>query len=116
MCEKDDNFLERDLTAHPWKAPRPPAELIEDIPNIDHRFGDGRAEVLGIAVYSNSGEKLSSLRASSPIVVRISARAKANLEHPIIGFIFRNHLAVRFAGTNTPLAGHRLPPQAERED
>ncbi len=81
--------------------------MIEDIPNIDHRFGDGRAEILGIAVCDDAGHKLNALDPHSTIVVRISVRAKANLDRPIVGFMFRNHLGVDFAGTNTAREGHR---------
>jgi len=112
MAEKDAKFLAQDLDAHPEHEYRPPAEVIEDIPNIDHRFGDGRAEVLGIAIYASSGERLSSLDPNSTIVVRISVRAKANLERPIVGFMFRNHLGVDFAGTNTAREGYPLAPMA----
>ena len=87
-----------------------PPEVVEEIPNIDHRFGDGRAEILGIAVFDESGSKLTSLQPNSTIVVRISVRAKANLDRPIVGFMFRNHLGVDFAGTNTAREGYHLPP------
>ncbi len=112
MAEKDAKFLAQDLDAHPEHEYRPPAEVIEEIPNIDHRFGDGRAEVLGIAIYASSGERLSSLDPNSTIVVRISVRAKANLDRPIVGFMFRNHLGVDFAGTNTAREGYPLSPMA----
>ena len=36
-----------------------PQEIVEDIPNIDHRFGDGKAEILGIAVFDPDGRPLS---------------------------------------------------------
>jgi len=85
-------------------------EVVEGIPNIDHRFGDGRAEVIGIAVFDIDGKRVSSLRNDSTIIVRISVKAKANLERPIVGFMFRNHLGVDFAGTNTAREGHDLAP------
>ena len=88
----------------------PPPEVVDTIPNIDHRFGDGRAEILGIAVYSPAGQPLSSLQSSTTVVVRISFRAKANIDRPIVGFMFRNHLGVDFAGTNTTREGQDLPP------
>ena len=87
-----------------------PPEIVDTLPNIDHRHGDGRAELLGIAVSSPDGSRLTSLQPSSTIVVRISVRAKANLERPIVGFMLRNHLGVDFAGTNTTREGHDLPP------
>jgi hypothetical protein len=87
-----------------------PEELVEGIPNIDHRFGDGKAEVIGIAVLDAQGSRIASLQPHSTIVVRISVRAKENLDRPIVGFMFRNHLGVDFAGTNTARERQDLPP------
>jgi len=87
-----------------------PEELVEGIPNIDHRFGDGKAEVIGIAVLDAEGSRIASLQPHSTIVVRISVRAKENLDRPIVGFMFRNHLGVDFAGTNTARERQDLPP------
>lgn len=115
MVEKDARYLAHDALVHP-PAPRAAPEEIEDrIPNVDHRFGDGRAEILGIAVRDENGQKIQSLKSISTIVVRISFRAKANLDRPIAGFMFRNHLGVDFAGTNTARERHALPPMAAGE-
>ena len=89
-----------------------PEEIADHIPNIDHRFGDSRAEILGIAIHDAAGVKIQTLQPNTTIVVRISFRAKANLDHPIVGFMFRNHLGVDFAGTNTAREGHQLPAMA----
>jgi energy-coupling factor transporter ATP-binding protein EcfA2 len=93
--------------SHPTSAPE---EIVEGIPNIDHRFGDGKAEVIGIAVMDQEGKRIPSLQPNSTIVVRITVRAKSNLDRPIVGFMFRNHLGVDFAGTNTAREGYPLPP------
>ncbi|MGH9558018.1 MAG: Wzt carbohydrate-binding domain-containing protein, partial [Bryobacteraceae bacterium] len=63
-----------------------------------------------IAVCDENGAKLTALQPASAIVVRISARAKANLDRPIFGFMFRNHLGQDFAGTNTARESTPLPP------
>jgi len=114
MSEKDRVYQAREL---PDAAPNAtaPEEIIESIPNVDHRFGDGRAEVIGIAVLSEQGSRIAILQPNSTIVVRISARAKENLDHPIVGFMFRNHLGVDFAGTNTAREGTDLPPMRAGE-
>ena len=109
MAQKDAQYLAHDAARLIREPSPPPPEVIEKIPNIDHRFGDGRAEVLGIAVYDESGQSLGSLDPASSIVVRISVRAKANLEQPIVGFMLRNHLGVDFAGTNTARERYTLP-------
>jgi hypothetical protein len=112
MTEKDTSYLhaagpvELGATAAAIRAP----ELVETIPNIDHRFGDGRAEILGIAVLDEQGRPLQVLEPSSRIVVRISARAKEAIGMPMIGFMLRNQLGMDFAGTNTAREGTPMPP------
>ena len=89
-----------------------PPEVVEHIPNIDHRHGDGRAEVIGIAILDPRGRPLQLLEPSSTIVVRISVRAKQEIALPIVGFMFRNHLGIDFSGTNTTRLGCELPPMS----
>lgn len=115
MGRKDAQYLAHAAETAPADHPDAPAEIIEEIPNIDHRFGDGRAQLLGIAICGESGRNLTSLSPNSTIIVRISARAKANIDRPNIGFMFRNHLGVDFAGTNTAREGYTLPPMAAGE-
>jgi lipopolysaccharide transport system ATP-binding protein len=110
MAAKDSVYRSHEVPSEKDSGHAPPPEIVDSIPNIDHRFGDGRAEVLGIGAFTPEGSRLSSLRPSSNMVVRISVRAKANLDQPIVGFMFRNHLGVDFAGTNTAREGYDLPP------
>ena len=109
MSEKDRIYQAREISIDERK-PLPPEEIVEGIPNIDHRFGDGKAEVIGIAVLDTSGSRVSALTPNSTIVVRISVKAKETLDRPIVGFMFRNHLGIDFAGTNTAREGQDLPP------
>jgi hypothetical protein len=110
MVEKDSTYLllkarpERGGPAVRVKAP----EIVEHIPNIDHRYGDGRAEILGIAVLDEQGSPAQLLEPQSRIVVRISVRAKDEVPLPIVGFMMRNHLGLDFSGTNTAREGYEL--------
>ncbi len=108
MSAKDRAYQDRELPEE-FERSRP-EEIVEGIPNIDHRFGDGKAEVIGIALRKPDGGRAATLEPGSAAVVRISVRAKANLDRPIVGFIFRNHLGVDFAGTNTARERADLPP------
>lgn len=110
MAAKDRAYLATDLSHLESRERIQPAEIVTGIPNIDHRFGDGSAEILGIAVTDTNGARLSALRPGETAVVRISVKAKANLDKPIIGFMFRNHLGVDFAGTNTSRERADLAP------
>jgi len=110
MSEKDRAYQSREFTVEEARALPAPQEIIEEIPNIDHRFGDAKAEIIGITVLDKQGVRVGLLQPNSTIVVRISVRAKENLDRPIVGFMFRNHLGVDFAGTNTARERQDLPP------
>jgi lipopolysaccharide transport system ATP-binding protein len=116
MTEKDSTYLLHKSAAGPRSAARDALqapEIVESIPNIDHRFGDGRAEVIGIAVYDERGREAHLLEPSTRILVRISVRAKADVPLPIVGFMLRNQLGMDFAGTNTAREGYELAPMQE---
>ncbi|MBV8817020.1 MAG: Wzt carbohydrate-binding domain-containing protein, partial [Acidobacteriaceae bacterium] len=111
MTEKDAAYLHvkehptvlRD--SGPFRAP----EIVTHIPNIDHRFGDSRAEVLGIAIQDAYGAPLPLLEPDTSIVIRISVRAIEPIALPVIGFIMRNHMGLDFAGTNTAREAVEVP-------
>jgi len=115
MAEKDAQYQSHAMPALGLPEASAPPEIVEEIPNIDYRFGDARAEILGIGVYDPSGRKLPILSPNSTVIVRISVRAKQNLDKPIVGFMFRNQLGVDFAGTNTSREGYFLPPMIAGE-
>ena len=110
MAAKDAHYCEVDLQHHPPSAIDAPVEVIEGIPFVDRRSGDGRAQIVGISVCDISGRPLHTVEPDTTVVVRISARAKTNLDQPIIGVLFRNQLGVDFAGANTTSEGRPLPP------
>lgn len=93
----------------------PNSELITpnvecNIPNVDYRYGDKRAEIMGIAVYDTQGNKIESTAHGETILIRISAIIHEELDKPIFGFMFRNKSGVDITGTNTLLEGESLPP------
>ena len=113
MVEKDSTYrlrkaasVEVTAAAAPSHAP----EIADTIPNIDHRYGDARAQIIGIAVLTEDGAPLSLLAPSTRIVVRISVRARAEVPMPIVGFMLRNQLGMDFSGTNTSREGYDLAP------
>jgi len=115
MVEKDSVYIElrtkspKGLSNGHQIAP----EVVTTIPNIDHRYGDKRAEVIGIAILDEYGDPIHLLSPCSRVVVRISVKANEDLDLPIVGFMLRNHLGIDFAGTNTAREGHQLAPMAE---
>ncbi len=112
MTEKDATYLQRKSAVSPRARSGGPVqapEIVETIPNIDHRFGDGRATVIGIAVLDEQGRAVQILEPASRILVRISVRAKDDVAMPIVGFMLRNQLGMDFSGTNTAREGYELP-------
>jgi len=115
MVEKDSTYLIHQAGARERReglgAVHAP-EVVDTIPNIDHRFGDGRAEVLGVGVFDEQGRPLHLLEPCSRILLRISVRAADEVPLPIVGFMLRNHLGIDFAGTNTAREGYELAPMS----
>ena len=112
MADKDAAYLEL-KPAPVSSADRPSVqapEVVTHIPNVDHRHGDRRAEVIGIAVLDVHGRPLPALEPNARCVVRISARATQPVGQPNIGFMLRNHLGLDFAGTNTLRENIELEP------
>ncbi len=101
--------------APPDAGKTPPPVVAEHVPNVDHRFGTGRAEVTGIAVLAASGRSARSLAPNQRAIVRITARAADRIARPNIGFMMRNHLGIDFAGTNTAREGCVLDPMRPGE-
>jgi len=113
MVQKDSRYLRHQANEVHERAGgervRAP-EIVETIPNIDHRYGDGRARVIGIAILDEQGAPLHQLEPASRVVVRISVRAEDHLAVPNVGFMMRNQLGVDFSGTNTIREGYQLEP------
>lgn len=89
-------------------APAPKQE--DAIPNMDGRFGTGRAEVTAITVLDSRGRQLRELIPRERATVRITVRARDRIAAPNVGFMMRNHLGIDFAGTNTAREGIVLEP------
>jgi ABC-type polysaccharide/polyol phosphate transport system ATPase subunit len=102
-------------TAPTLGAGKPSAAIVDTIPNVDHRHGDGRAEILGIAILNEYAEPLHLMMPQSRIIIRITFRANQDLARPAVGFMLRNHLGLDFTDTDTEREGHSLPPMRKRE-
>ena len=82
------------------------------IPNIDGRFGTGRAQVTAISALDSQGRRLREMVPGGQAVLRVTVRARERLASPNVGFMMRNHLGLDFAGTNTAREGLVLEPLA----
>ncbi len=112
MSEKDQSYRashsEQGMPVE--RGARLAPEIVETIPNIDHRHGNGAAEIIGIAALDESGVVVPMMEPDRILVIRISVRAKQPLSQPNVGFMMRNHLGMDFAGTNTTREETLLDP------
>ncbi len=108
MARKDAAYVQTRRSLDPADALPTPAP-VDRLPNIDHRFGDGRAHVTGIALLDERGDPVALLQPGSQVIVRISARADSAIRRPIAGFVLRNHLGIDFSGTDTARENMELP-------
>ncbi len=88
--------------------------VARSIPNLDHRFGSGEAELLGIELLNERGESIRAVPAGQSITVRISVRFNDKIDRPIIGYTLRDRLGIEITASNTSHAGRPLP--AARKD
>lgn len=81
----------------------------KNIPNIDHRFGDGRAEVVGVGLYDGLSRPRHDLYSGEPARVRVTVRYRQELPQPIIGFTLRDRMGHEISAVNTLHENTALP-------
>ena len=83
--------------------------FLEHVPNVDHRYGNGKARVKGIGTYGAEGQAAATLAQGDRLCVRISVEFQSDVQHPNVGFMLRNRLGEDVSGTNVMFEGGRLP-------
>jgi ABC-type polysaccharide/polyol phosphate transport system ATPase subunit len=87
-------------------------EPAHGIANVDHRYGDERATIEGIALRDERGGPLAAPAAGELLRVVITIRGRARIDAPIVGFTLRGHLGEIISATNTAYERRELPPLA----
>jgi lipopolysaccharide transport system ATP-binding protein len=83
--------------------------IARSIPNIDHRFGNGEATLLGVELLDAKGDPISEALGGQKVVIRVSAEFRQDVDQPILGFTLRDRLGIEMSGCNTSFAGRHLP-------
>ena len=84
--------------------------VVRTLPNVDHRWGNRCAEVIGIQILDTRGNSCEAVEHGEPIVVRVSAAFHEDVDRPIVGIIMRNRLGEDICGINTSAEGVEMPP------
>lgn len=116
MDNKDSHYVETHIVDEDEGSTLEiPSVVVRNIPNIDHRHGDGRAQVIGISILNEVGQSVHLMEPETKIAVRISIEAHQPIALPNVGFMLRNHMGLDFVGTNTLREGYQLPPMKKGE-
>ena len=83
--------------------------FVIQLPNVDHRYGNGKARVRGIGIYGVAGDPVSGVAQGDRICIRISVEFHEDVPQPNVGFMLRNRLGEDVTGTNVAHEGMRLP-------
>jgi len=83
--------------------------IVRSIPNIDHRFGNGAARILGVEMLGENGSPSREARGGKIVVLRISAEFLKDVSRPILGYTMRDRLGIEISACNTSFAGSVLP-------
>jgi ABC-type polysaccharide/polyol phosphate transport system ATPase subunit len=83
--------------------------IARSIPNIDHRFGNGEAALVGVALLDGKGIAISETVGGQQVIIRVSAQFNEDVDQPIVGYTLRDRLGVEMSGCNTSYAGRPLP-------
>lgn len=81
------------------------------IPNADVRYGNHKAEILGIGLYDERGRRIHAAQGGQTVLIRVSVFFLEDVQQPFIGFLIRNRLGLSLTGTNTLMEGCPTRPQ-----
>ncbi|MBI1746766.1 MAG: ABC transporter ATP-binding protein [Acidobacteria bacterium] len=82
---------------------------IRTVPNVDHRFGNEEAVILGVELFGPYGEPAREVTAQQEGTLRISTLCRKPLSNPIVGFTLRDRLGIQVSASNTSYEGQALP-------
>jgi lipopolysaccharide transport system ATP-binding protein len=84
--------------------------VVRGLPNVDHRWGNRHAEIIGIQILDVRGNPCEIAEHGGNVVVRVSAAFHEDVDQPILGIMLRNRLGEDICGINTSAESVELPP------
>ena len=106
LSEKNSNVLESTVDSSDELMTN---FVVRTLPNVDDRWGNGDATVLGIQLLDEAGRDSENVYHGDMLTVRVSVRFNRSVEQPIIGIIMRNRLGEEISGNNTSVENFELP-------
>jgi lipopolysaccharide transport system ATP-binding protein len=84
--------------------------VVRSLPNIDQRWGNRQAEILGVKLFDQDGRGVESIYHGDSLTLRVSTKFNVAMARPLVGFLMRNRLGEDISGTNTSVEQADLPP------
>lgn len=81
----------------------------DGIPHIDHRYGDSKARIEGVALRDELGVAVGEARPGQNLRVVVTIRCLEPIAHPLVGFSLRDRLGEIISATNSLHEGTLLP-------
>jgi Wzt C-terminal domain len=76
------------------------------------RRGDGRAEILSLETFGDSGQPTMVWRSGEEAIIRVKVRYREAVEDPVVGILIRTRIGLEVYGTNTELENVKIGPCA----
>lgn len=89
--------------------------VVTTIPNIDNRFGNRDAEILGITLLNDDNNVIQAIYNEKRLRVKISVKYTATVNDPIIGVVLRDRLGNDITATNNYLENVKLDSAEQGE-
>lgn len=74
--------------------------IVDTIPNIDNRFGNKDAEILGITMINDEGQVIKAIYSEPILKIKVSVKYLNKVENPIIGIVIRDRIGNDITATN----------------
>jgi lipopolysaccharide transport system ATP-binding protein len=90
--------------------PVPGNTVVYGFKNLDRRWGNQKAEILGVCLMDSEGNECDAVHHGDLMTVRVSVKFHDAIEQPLFGFILKNRLGEDICGTNTSEQNIIIPP------
>ncbi len=89
----------------------PGRSMETSIPNIDRRLGDQKCQIVGVGLYDESLNKISSSFNEKMLILRLTIKNQSldSSAELVAGYIFRNTKGQEIASTNSQVEGYPIP-------
>ena len=107
MAEKIAKEMNQETTSN--------LQMETSIPNIDRRLGDQRCEIIGVGLYDESMNRISSTFNDKNVILRLTIQNHSLDSNAVltVGYIFRNAKGQEIASTNSQIEKQVIKPIPE---